>query len=62
MNVVERVARAFQLSTNTVLWIIRREAKTNGSSFGTPTKCYSVSRKQINVDNFDREAIRRTIL
>ena len=57
MNVVERVAQACQLSTNTVVRI-RCEAKKNGGKFSTPSKRYEVSRKQINPDSFDREAIR----
>ena len=60
MNVVERVAQACQLSTNTVVRI-RREAKNNEGNFSTPSKRYHVSRKKINPDSFDREAIRRTI-
>lgn len=60
MNIVERVAQACQLSTNTVVRI-RREAKKNGGNFSTPSKRFQVSRKQINPDSFDREAIRRII-
>ena len=60
MNVVERVAQACQLSTNTVVRI-RREAKNNEGNFSTLSKRYHVSRKKINPDSFDREAIRRTI-
>ena len=60
MNVVERVARACQLSTNTVARI-RREAKQNAGKFHTPQKRYQVGRKRVDPDSFNREAIRRTI-
>ena len=60
MNVVERVAQACQLSTNTVVRIWH-EAKNNEGNFSTPSKRYHVSRKKINPDSFDREAIRKTI-
>ena len=59
MNVVERVAKACQLSTSTVI-NIRRQAK-HGDEFKTPTKRYTTSRTQINVDDFDRAAIRRAV-
>ena len=59
MNVVDRVAKACQLSTSTVA-NIRHEGKTGGL-FKTPQKQYSTDRKQINVDDFDRQAIRRTV-
>ena len=57
MNVVDRVAKAFQLSTSTVA-NIRREGKIGGL-FKTPQKRYTTDRKQINIDDFDRQAIRR---
>ena len=59
MNVVDRVAKACQLSTSTVA-NIRREGKTGGL-FKTPQKRYTTDRKQINVDDFDRQAIRRMV-
>ena len=54
MNIVERVAQACQLSTNTVIRI-RREAKNNKGNFSTPSKRYQVSRKKINPDSFERQ-------
>ena len=58
MNVVHRVAKACQLSTSNVS-NIRREG--SGGPFKTPQKRYTTDRKQINVDDFDRQAIRRTV-
>ena len=59
MNVIERVAKACQLSTSTVA-TIRRQAK-DGDQFKTPTKRYTTIRTRINVDDFDKQAIRRVI-
>ena len=59
MNVTKRVAKACQLSTSTVA-TIKRQARS-GDQFKTPTKRYTTSRNQINVDDFDRQAIRRVI-
>ena len=59
MNVIERVAKACQLSISTVA-TIRRQAKS-GYQFKTPTKGYTTSRTKISVDDFDRQVIRRVI-
>lgn len=59
MKVIERVAKACQLSTSTVAKI-RHEGKS-GHQFKTPTKRYTTSRVQIEVDDFDRGAIRRVV-
>ena len=59
MNVVDRVAKAFQLSTSTVA-NIRREGKIGGL-FKTPQQRYTSDIKQINIDDFDRQAIRRVV-
>ena len=59
MNVIDRVAKACQLSRSTVA-TIRRQGRS-GEKFKTPTKRYSNSRTQILVDDFDRQAIRRSI-
>ena len=59
MKVVERSAKACQLSTSTVI-NIQHQAKC-GNVFKTPTKRYISSHTQINVDDFDREAIRRVV-
>ena len=59
MNVVDRVAKAFQLSTSTVA-NIRRKGKIGGL-FKTPQQRYTTDIKQINIDDFDRQAIRRVV-
>ena len=59
MKVVERVAKACQLSTSTVI-NIQHQAKCGGI-FKTPTKRYTSSRTRINIDDFDRQAIRRVV-
>ena len=60
MKVVERVAKACQLSTSTVINIQLHQAKCGGI-FKTPAKRYTTSRTRINVDDFDRQAIRRVV-
>lgn len=59
MKVVECVAKACQLSTSTVI-NIQHQAKCGGI-FKTPIKQYTSSRTRINVDDFDRQAIRRVV-
>ena len=59
MKVVERIAKACQLSTSTVIKI-QHQAKCGGI-FMTPTKRYTSSRTRITVDDFDRQAIRRVV-
>lgn len=59
MNVIQRVARACQLSTSTIL-NIRRQAE-NTHVFNTPKKRYKLDRRQIIVDDFDKQAIRRAV-
>ena len=59
MKVVERVAKACQLSTSTVI-NIQYQAKCGGI-FKAPTKRYTSSRTRINVDDFDRQAIRTVV-
>ena len=59
MRVVEHVAKACQLSTSTAI-NIQHQAKCGGV-LKTPTKQYTSSRVRINVDDFDRQAIRRVV-
>lgn len=61
-NLLERTAKATSVSRRTVARI--RHEKTglhHGESFATPPKRYQRSRRRINPDDFDREAIRRHI-
>ena len=58
-NVTDRVARACHLSTSTVAKICRQGK--SGNQFSTPTKRYEACRTKINVDDFDRQAIRRVV-
>ena len=57
VNVLQHTAEATGLSKSTVKQICNEGAVTGGS-FGSPEKCYGVSKKKIVADDFDRAAIR----
>ena len=59
MKVVERVAKACQLNTSTIIKI-QHQAKC-GDVFETTAKRYTSSWARINVDDFDRQAIRKVV-
>ena len=61
-NLLEKTAKATRVSRRTVARI-RHEKRGlhDGDSFATPPKRYGRSRRQINPDDFDQEAIRRYV-
>lgn len=60
VNVYDLVSEATGVSKRSCVKI-SEEGKQNNGHYHSPTQRYSVSRKRIIVDEFDRAAIRRTI-
>ena len=48
------------ISESTIIRL-RRERAVSGTDFSSPAKHYKMSRRQVVVDDFDQEAIRRRI-